>query len=590
MDNDQVADLFELVADLKELLAENRFRVAAYRRAAEAVRGCPWPVVGMSLEQLEAVSGIGEALAEKIVELGQTGSIAAVEELRAQVPPGLPVLLRIPGLGPKKLARIWQELGVTNADELRGVLSDGRLAGLKGFGEKTAEKILQGLAFAEQSEQRTPLGVAWPLAEEVERFLSGLAGVKRVASAGSLRRRRETIGDLDFLAEAPGAAGEGGVGGDAAVGRAVCKAFSGMKGVESVLASGDAKASVLVAGSGFRIQMDLRVVPPESFGSALQYFTGSQQHNIRLRERAVARGWKLNEWGLFDADGRRLAGASEEEIYQQLGLICPPPELREDRGEFALEERPDLIELGDLRGDLHMHTTASDGRGTLEEMIEAARLLGHEYICITDHSTSSFIANGLDASRMEEQIRLVRRAAESVAGIRVLVGSEVDIRSDGTLDYPDSLLAELDFVVASVHQGLDGAEEKLTRRVLRAIENPYVCVIGHPTGRLINQRPPMKLDLAKVFRFAADTGTALEINSAWQRLDLSDVNIRAARDAGCRFCINTDAHAPGGLGNLRFGVATARRGGLTAGDVLNTRSVDDMLWLARAKRRQMLSG
>lgn len=574
LSNSDLAALFEEIADLMEILGEDKFRIGSYRKVARTLADLPAPAHELLLAgTLREQPGIGQSSADKINEALQTGKIHVLEELQAQVPPGLPALLRVPNLGPKKVAALWKELQVTNLEDLKGALDAGRVETLKGFGKKSADKIKAGLSFADVSLLRLPLGPAWLLSEQIVAYLFSLPGVRRVEPAGSLRRRKETIGDLDFLVEA-------------ADGQVVIASFLKMPGLVQTLAAGDTKGSGVFETGGQKVQVDVRVVPPESFGAALQYFTGSKEHNVRLRELAVKRGWKLNEYGLFDEHDRQIAGQDEDEIYAKLHLVPPPPELREDRGELALSAKPDLVELSDLRGDLHVHTDWSDGRATLEEMAAQAKRLGYEYLAICDHTQSSAIANGLDPKRMEQQIERIAAFNHTKPGVTVLAGAEVDIKADGRLDYPDSLLARLDFVAASVHSGLEGERKKMTHRVLAALENDYVCVLGHPTGRLINVRNPMDLDLPAIFRAAAEHGTALEINASWQRLDLNDVQARAARDAGCKFFINTDAHSTEGMTAMRYGVAMARRAGLTAADVLNTRHGSELkAWVASKRRR-----
>lgn len=401
-----------------------------------------------------------------------------------------------------------------------------------------------------------------------------IKGVQRVEVAGSLRRGRETIGDLDLLCLAKD-------------GEQVIRQFTTLPGVTEVLAAGGTKASVLIERSaGQRLQVDLRVVPADSFGAAWQYFTGSKEHNVHLRELAVKRGWSLNEYGLTEGD-RVVASRTEEDIYAALKLPCVPPELREDRGEFDLQETPgDLLTLAHIRGDLHMHTVASDGRSTIAEMAAAAKQRGYKYICITEHSPSSVIANGLKPDRLRAHIAAVRAAAERIKGLAVWVGTEVDIHTDGTLDYPDKLLAELDFVTASIHAGMGQDIAANTRRTLAAIANPYVNCIGHPTGRLINERDAMPLDIEAIAKAAAHTGTALEINAHYYRLDLKDQHARLARDLGARIVISTDAHSTDGLDQMRFGIITARRAWLRKGDVLNTRAAKDIAAFVAAKRKK----
>lgn len=573
MKQKELADIFSQIADLLEIKGESSFRVNSYRRTARLMKDLTQDVESLAREgKLEDLEGVGKSTAEKIAEYLSTGKMSLHQELLSEMPAGLPALLNIPGLGPKKIAHAWKELGVTCLDDLKRVIENGQLASLKGMGEKSVKQIAEGIEFAAKSAGRTPLGLARELADELVAALRGVKGVRRVETAGSLRRGCETIGDLDLLCE-----------GDD--GAAIIQAFTKLPQVTRVLASGDTKGSVLVPRRDcIEIQVDCRVVPTESFGAALQYFTGSKEHNIRLRERAVKKKWKLNEWGLFDGD-KRLAGADEEGIYRKFGLPWIPPEQREDRGEFERDALEPLIELSDIRGDLHMHTNASDGVDDAETMARAAAALGYEYIAITDHSKSSAIANGLSIDRMWRQIEKIRELNGRLKTITVLVGCECDILADGELDYPDKLLAACDFVVASVHAAQRQDRAKVTARVLRAMDNPHVTLLGHPTGRLINRREPMDLDMEAVIAKAVETHTALELNASWQRLDLKDIHLRMARDAGAKLCIDTDAHATVQLEQMKLGIITARRGWLRKGDVLNTLPLPSLRkWIAKKRK------
>lgn len=576
MTNAEAARAFAEIADLMEIKGEDSFRVSSYRRVARTLEDLAEELVEVARRgALASLPGVGKSSAEKILELLDTGRIALREELAAEVPASLLELLEIPRLGPKKIAVLWKECGVTDMAGLKEAITGGKLDGLKGFGAKTVEQLREGIDFVERSAGRVRLGVAWALMERVRAAVAGLPGVRRVEPAGSLRRGRETIGDIDLLCVANDPP-------------ATVERFTKLEGVTKVLAAGDTKGSALVRTEGGReVQVDLRVVPEESFGAAWQYFTGSKEHNVRLREMAGKRGWTLNEYALSETDGGRvIAARSEEEIYAALKTPCVPPELREDRGEFDLKAAPDdLVSLDDIRGELHLHTTASDGHDTIEGMAAAAKARGYEYICITDHSHSSVIANGLKPDRMRRHIEAVRAAARKLKGITVWVGAEVDIHSDGSLDYDDELLAELDFVVASVHVGMGRDIAANTQRTLAAIRNPYVNLIAHPTGRIINKREAMPLDIEAVAKEAAATGTALEINASDLRLDLKDQHARLARDLGATLCINCDAHAGDQFDNLRFGVMTARRAWLRRNDVLNTRSIRQVAAFVAAKRK-----
>lgn len=577
MSNAEVARAFETVADLMEIRGEDPFRINSYRRVARTLRDLTEDISQIAARgELEKLPGVGKGSAERIRTLLETGRLPVLDELLAEIPAGLLELLEIPGMGPKKAALLWKQRGITSLAELEQAIEKGRLKGLRGFGDKSIAQIRDGIAFIKQSAGRTRLGEAWPLAETLKLAVAEMPGVRRVEHAGSLRRGKETVGDLDLLCIADD-------------GEDVIRRFTQLEPVVRVLAAGKTKGSVLAALPGGRqIQVDLRVVPDESFGAAWQYFTGSKEHNVRLREMAAKRGWTLNEYALSDAKTQRvIASKSEEEIYKALGLPWIPPELREDRGEFELKRTPrDLVRLEDIRGELHMHTTASDGHDTIEDMIVAAKTRGYEYVCITDHSQSSTVAGGLKPDRLREHIRQVRAIGRKMRGITVWVGAEVDILSDGRLDYDDELLAELDFVVASVHFGMGKDIEANTRRTLAAIRNPYVNLIAHPTGRLINRREAMPLDIEAVCREAARTGTALEINAHSYRLDLKDTHAKLARDLGAVICVNCDAHSITDFDQMIFGILTARRGWLRKKDVLNTRSAKDVRAFVQAKRRR----
>ena len=573
MKNKGIAEVFSQIADLLEIMGEQPFRVNSYRRASRTLETLTQDVAELAAAKtLTELQGIGKSTAAKIEEYLTTGSVSLHSELQESVPAGLPLLLNIPGLGPKRIAQAWKELGVENLNDLKKAISDGRLLALKGFGEKLTAQIVRGIEFAEKSTGRTPLGLALPLAEELAEAMRAVPAVRRAEVTGSVRRGKETIGDIDVLCEADD-------------GSAVVKAFTALPQVKRVLASGSTKGCIIVdRRDGIEIQVDCRAVPAESFGAALQYFTGSKEHNIRLREIALKKKWKLNEWGLFDGE-EFIAGRDEAEIYDRLGLSLIPPELREDNGEFETDAMKPLIEPGDIRSDLHLHTTASDGTSDAPTMAQAASERGHEYIAVTDHSKSSTVANGLSIDRMWRHIEKLRELNKDLKTITVLVGCECDILADGKLDYPDQLLAACDIVVASVHSGMNQGKEKLTARVLEAMENPYVNVLGHPSGRLLNRREPMDLDMAAVIAQATRTQTAMELNASWQRLDLNDRHLRMATDAGALISIGTDAHSIRQLDQMRYGVITARRGWLQAKDVLNTQPLPSVRkWLARKRR------
>ncbi|MBL8879569.1 MAG: DNA polymerase/3'-5' exonuclease PolX [Phycisphaerales bacterium] len=573
MTNAQAARIFEEIAVLLEIQGEDAFRVNTYRKVARTVEDLASDINDVAARgELAKLPGIGKASAEKLSELLTTGRLALREELRQHVPDTLLELLRVPSLGPRKAALLWREVGVTSLAELKTAIDNGKLVGLKGFGAKTIEHFKHGIEFLESTAGRVRIGKAWPMAIYLRDAMRAQPGVSRCELAGSLRRGAETIGDLDLLCSA--------VDGPAAV-----RAFTAFPGVLQVLAAGDTKGSVLIELGNQRVQVDLRVVPADSFGAAWQYFTGSKQHNVGVRERAVKRGWTLNEYGLYEGE-RVIASKTEEDIYAAMGLPWYPPELREDRFEFDLSAVPhDLISLDHIRGDLHMHTTASDGRNSIAEMVAAAKARGYEIVCITDHSQSSAIANGLKPDRLMQHIRDVREVARRITGITVWVGAEVDILAEGRLDYGDDVLEQLDFVVASVHVGMSQDRELNTRRTLAAIRNPFVNLIAHPSGRLINRREAMPLDVETIAKEAARTGTSLEINASTYRLDLKDQHARLARDLGAKICIDTDAHSTDQLDQMPFGVMTARRAGLLRGDVLNAQGPEAIREFVLAKRR-----
>lgn len=554
--NDAVEAVLLEYADLLSILSEDPFKPRAYEKAARAVAGYPADIAGFDLKQILRIPSVGRSIGEKIHEFLQTGTIAALEELRAQIPAGVREMIRIPGLGPKRAMVLYRELGISSVDELLRAIEEGHLAGLRGFGEKTAENIRAGIERLRGAGGRVLVSVAADLAEALEARLRDVPGVERLAHAGSLRRMCETIGDLDLLAASRDP-------------DPVMEVFTSLPEVRRVLAKGETKSSV-VTESG--IQVDLRVVQPEAWGAALIYFTGSKAHNIRIRELAVRKGLKLNEYGLFRArSGRLVVAATEEEVYERLGLPWIPPTLREDRGEIeaALEGRlPELVTERDIRGDLHTHTNLTDGLATLEQMLEAAAARRYAYYAVTDHAPNLAMQRMTD-EKMLEQRRRLRALQERFPKMTLLHGSELNIDPDGGVDWPAGFLEGFDVCVASVHSHFNQPKDRMTRRLIRAMENPHVHVIGHPTARLIGRREPIEFDLDEVFRAAARTGTALEINAFPERLDLKDEHIAWARRYGVRFAVNTDAHATPHLEVMRYGVATAQRGWLTKEDVIN---------------------
>ena len=562
MKNSEVARYFGDLADLLEIDGANPFRIRAYRNAARTIEDLAESIASLAADgkdALTALSGIGDDLAKKIIVVVETGQLPQLDELKARIPPGVVDMLRIPGLGPKKAAAIFRELNVKTLDQLRAAAESGDVAALKGFGKKTAQSILEGLDQIETSGQRFLLADAMSEVDEITADLTQIPTVGQATAAGSCRRRKETCGDLDLLVTADDSS-------------AAMDALAGHRLVTAVLARGETKQRVRLKSG---IELDLRVVPEESYGAALQYFTGSKEHNIVVRRRAQERGLKINEYGVFQQD-KLIAGVTEEDVYAAVDLPWIPPELREDRGEIeaAEEDRlPQLVELRDIRGDLHMHTTATDGTASIKEMAEAAKARKLKYIAITDHSQRVTMANGLDAKRLRAHWQEVDRIRGSMTGIDILCGIECDILEDATLDLADDVLAEADWVIAVLHYGLKQPGEKIMERLLTAIRNPHVDVIGHPSGRLLTRRPGADIDYETLFRAAADHGVMMEINAHPTRLDLDDVYAASAKQHGIPIVINTDAHSTSGLDVMEYGVYQARRAGLEKGDVTNQRTV-----------------
>jgi DNA polymerase (family 10) len=579
MKNHKVAEIFAAMADILAIQGESAYRITAYRRAAENVATLGQPLEDIwRAGELETIPGVGKTLAAKIDELMRTGCLEAYEKLGAQVPAGVVEMLQIPDVGPRKAALFWNELGTTSIEALEQAAREGRLRGIKGMGAKSEAKVLAGIGALKRRTGRTLLGVAWPLAYAMLGALQQVPGVVRAAPAGSMRRMRETVGDLDLLVAATDAEPA-----SPEAARRVMACFRGLAPVAEILLSGPTKTSIRTHEG---LQVDLRVLEPARWGTALQYFTGSQAHNVHLRALALDRGFSLSEYALKREDGAEILCATEQEVYAALGLPFIPPELREDRGEIeaALEGRlPNLIEPGDLKGDLHFHTTWSDGRHSLLEMARAAQAHGLEYAAVADHSHSLGIVKGVTAADLRRQRAEIEEVNRKMGGtFRLLAGAEVEVLADGTLDFCDEVLAELDLVVAAVHTGLRQGREQFTARTLAAIRNPHVDVIAHPTGRLIGEREGADLDMEAVFRAAAETGTALEINAYFKRLDLCDVHVRRALELGVKLAINSDAHDVNRFATLPFGVATARRGWATAADVINTWNVGRLLeWVAQ---------
>jgi DNA polymerase (family 10) len=557
MDNLSIARVLGEIGDLLEIKSENPFKIRAYRNAADTIAHLGTPVADMTLEDRRAIPGIGKDLAARIGELVETGSTAFHQQLLQEFPPTVLDLLRLQGVGPKTVALLYQGLGIRSLEDLEQAAKDGRIRGLKGMGAKKETLILKALEERQRFTGRRLMAEAHDAAASLVSALREFAPDAEIAPVGSLRRGCETCGDIDIVA--------------AGAPPSIMEAFTGYRLVERVLARGETKSSVLIRG-GF--QADLRVVPRESLGAALQYFTGSKAHNIALRDRAIQRGYKLNEYGLFRVDDNSLvAGIDEAGIYAALGLELVPPELRENRGELeAAQARalPRLVTVEDLRGDLHMHTTATDGRADAETMARAAKAAGLQYVAITDHSQALAMANGLDERRALEHAGHVRSLNQRLEGITLLAGIECDIRADGTMDLADDCLAQLDIVIASVHSAFNLDEARMTERILRAISNPYVDILGHPTGRLILKREGYQMRFEQIAAAAAAAGVALEINSQVDRLDLDDSRARLAKERGVKIVIDSDAHSPAALGWLRWGTVTARRAWLEPSDVLNT--------------------
>ncbi|HET9179507.1 MAG TPA: DNA polymerase/3'-5' exonuclease PolX [Terriglobia bacterium] len=562
MENREIAAVFEEISNLMKILQEDpkwSFKAAAYDRACRSLESFHERVQDVASDpdrKLTEIPGIGEDLAGKIKELLETGKCQYHQELLKKVPRSLLRLLELQGVGPQKVRLFHKELGVNTIEDLERAVKAGRLHGLPGMSAKTEENILKAIETFQRSAGRFRLDTAYETAEELVEYLKRKKEVEEVTPAGSLRRGRETVGDLDLLVTGTNHA-------------KIADHISQYPGIDQILGKGEDKVSVRLKNG---MQVDVRLLESDQFGAALMYFTGSKEHNIALRERARKRGWKLSEYGLFE-DDKVLASRTEEEIYKKFGLQWIPPELREDHGEIEAAEEgklPKLVELEDIKGDLQMHTTASDGKASVEEMAEAARKLGYEYILITDHSKAVTIANGLDEKRAVENIKLIQAARKKVRGIEIWAGAEVDIMGDGRLDYPDELLKQFDIVLASVHSRMTMPADEMTPRLLKALENPYVRILGHPTGRQILRRDPFQFDVEKVFAAAKKHGVILELNASPERLDLSDRHVKLAKERGMKVIISTDAHRPEHFKLMRYGVITARRGWLEKNDVLNT--------------------
>jgi len=567
--NSDVERLFQELADLLEIEGANPFRVRAYRNGARAVSGLTRSVADLVREgeDLSQYQGIGKDLAQKIRELVSTGRIEALEEARDRVEPGLRTLLAVPGLGPKRVKALHDSLGLTSVDGLKQAARQGRIRTLSGFGAKTEQSILEELEHFQAEESRFNLAEVEDVADSLVSFLHGLQGVEQVTVAGSYRRRKETVGDLDILVIADQESG-------------VTDHFVAYEDVREVISHGQTRSSIVLQAG---IQVDLRVVPESSYGAALHYFTGSKAHNIAVRKLAQERDYKVNEYGVFQGQ-EQIAGRTESSVYAAVDLVYIEPELREDRGEIqaAAEDRlPVLIEAADLRGDLHAHSQATDGKDSMETMARAAQEMGYEYLALTDHTQHLRMTGGLDAKRLAEQIEAIDRLNGRLSGFRLLKSTEVDILEDGRLDLPDSILQKLDLCVCSIHSKFKLARDRQTERVIRAMDNRNFTIFGHPSGRLLGSRPAYDIDMDRIIKAAAERGCSLEINSQPDRLDLTDTYCKAAKEAGVTMAISTDAHRTADLQLIRFGLSVARRGWLEAEDVLNTRPLDEMLTLIR---------
>jgi len=562
--NSDVERMFNELADLLDIEGANPFRVRAYRNGARAISGLTRSVSDLVQEgeDLSRYQGIGKDLAQKIKEAVETGRLQSLDEAKERVDPALRTLMNIQGLGPKRIKALHEKLGITSAEGLRKAAQEGRIKSLSGFGAKTEQSILEELERFQGEEKRFSLAEVEDVAASLESFLEGIQGVDQVTVAGSYRRRKETVGDLDILVTAEKDS------------RATDH-FVNHEDVVDVLSHGETRSSVVLRSG---IQVDLRVVPEESYGAALHYFTGSKAHNIAVRKLGLDKGYKVNEYGVFEGD-RQVAGRTETEVYAAMGLAYMEPELREDRGEIqaALEGAlPELLREEDLRGDLHAHTEATDGKGSLADMAEAALELGYEYLGITDHTQHLTMTGGLDPDRLARQVEAIDEVNERMEGITLLKGTEVDILEDGSLDLPDWILERLDFCVCSVHSKFRLSRDKQTERVVRAMDNPNFTIFGHPSGRLLGSRSAYDIDMDRILKAALERGCLIEINSQPDRLDLTDTSCKAAKDMGVRMAISTDAHRTADLRLIRFGVSVARRGWLEPQDVVNTRSLSEL--------------
>ena len=571
--NADIAEIFNRTADLLEIQGANPFRVRAYRNAARTVGGMSKNIADMTGNDngLSELPGIGKDLAGKIKEIIETGKLSQLKDLEKEMPSGLYDVLKIPGLGPKKVKVLYETLKISSVDDLKKAAKKRKIRDLSGFGEKTEKDILDEIERKGGSEDRLRVSLAEPIADSLMDYIKKVKGIKEIAAAGSFRRRKETVGDLDILVTCKKGTNE-----------QVMARFVDYEDVGQVLSHGETRSSVVLKSG---LQVDLRVVPEASYGAALHYFTGSKAHNIAVRKMGVKKGLKINEYGVFKKD-KRVAGRTEKEVFKQVDLPYIEPELREDRGEIEAagnKKLPALLTLDDVRGDLHSHTKDTDGRFSTEEMVEAAKERGYEYLGISNHSQRLTVARGLDKKRLAKQIREIDRLNEKMKDFIILKSIEVDILEDGSLDLPDSILKELDFAVCSVHSKFRLSRDKQTERVIRAMDSRYCHILGHPTGRLINEREPYDIDIEKILEAAKERGCFMELNAQPERLDLNDIHCKTAKEMGVKVAVSTDAHSINNLDYMRFGVWQARRGWLEPGDVLNTRSWEELKGLFKRR-------
>lgn len=569
VNNNDIASIFTQIADLLEIKGANPFRVRAYRNAARTIGGLSRNAADIVEKNMDLAQmpGIGKDLAGKIKTIVETGTHPLLEDLQKEIPPELSRLMKIQGMGPKKIKVIYKDLGISSAEELKRAAQQHKIRSLSGFGEKTEQSIIEEIERMKEGEKRFKLLMAEQVVEPMKDYLKKVSGVKKITVAGSYRRKKETVGDLDILAICED-------------GAKVMDRFVNYEDVEKVISHGDTRSSVVMRSG---IQIDLRVLPEESYGSALHYFTGSKEHNIAVRSIAVKRDLKINEYGVFKGNQRK-AGKTEEEVYRQVDLSYIQPELRENRGEIEAAQKgqlPHLLNLNDIKGDLHAHTKHTDGHFTAEEMAEAARKKGYEYLAISDHSQHVSVANGLDKKRLTQQIKEIDKLNQKLKNIVLLKSIELDILEDGSLDLPDDILRELDLVICSVHYKFNLPPEKQTERIIKALHNPYTHILAHPSGRLINERKPYEVDMEKIMDAAKDQGCFLELNAHPDRLDLTDSHCMRAKKLGIKVAISTDAHSQNDLDFMRFGVGQAQRGWLEPQDVLNTRNLKDLRKLLR---------